>query len=197
MFSFCDVILHNKSIVRGAFLHSESDKVVYTFSRKPVELEGLETNGYVTKIPGHMIEHVRFFATVYLYERISALSLLTDDQKELIVKEMKRFMRQRELYGIENLLNKLTLSEMMILLTEVEHDRYIVTDGEIIRFVNDDAYPIHFHDPKCLAWLLSSYMDAAENLKQTLPNIEEELAEYRRIFYEMSYEEIDRMYSSQ
>jgi hypothetical protein len=193
MFSFCDVILHNKAVIRGAFIYSANDEAIYLFSRKPVKMEGLKIDGYVTIIPEKQISHVRFFASVYLYERISALTIMSDKQKNMIVQEMHRFIRERELVGMQYLLDRITVLEMMILLTEIEHDKYIVTDGQIIRFVNDEPFPINFNDPSCLSWLITSYMAASVNMESASKEAKDELEEYRKVFYEMSYEEIKNM----
>lgn len=197
MFSFCDVILKDESIVRGVCIHSHEEKGVFLFNRSPISHEKLETKGHITSVPVDLIEHVRYFATVDLNERVSSLSLLTIDQLDLIIEEMHSFVARRELEGMERLLRLISVTEMMILLTEIELERYIYRDKQVVRFVDEISYPINFHASQTNNWLLASYMQAAEQLRNDLPGNEEKLAEYRRIFYELSYEEIGMLSTQQ
>lgn len=190
MFSFCDVILKDNSIVRGVCIHSHKEKGVFLFHRNPIVHQSLHTEGHITTVPVDLIEHVRYFATVDLNERVSALSLLTIDQRELIIEEMHSFVARRELIGMERLLGLITVTEMMIILTEIELERYIFRDEQVVRFVDGISNPINFYESQTITWLLTSYMQAAEQLCSDLPESEKKLTEYRRIFYEMSYEEI-------
>lgn len=190
MFSFCDVILEDESIVRGVCIHSHEENGVFLFNRNPICHEKLHTEGYVTSVPVDLIEHVRYFAVVDMNERVSALSMMTTDQLELIIEEMHSFVARRDLHGMERLLGLITVTEMMILLTEIELERYIYRDEQVVRFVDEISHPINFYDSQTITWLLTSYMQAAEQLRSVLPENEKKLTEYRRIFYEMSYEEI-------
>ncbi|ADO59923.1 hypothetical protein [Paenibacillus polymyxa] len=195
MFSFCDVILHDKSIIRGGFLHHKPENSIYIFSRNPVVNIALKTEGSVTEIPCSQIQHIRFFSTVYLFERISAIPLLNVEQRGYFVQELYRFMRERGLVGIEHLLERITMEEMMILLTEVEHDKYVVVNGQVLRYIDDQTYPIDFKNPVCLSKLITFYMEAWSNMEQKAKSIEADLQEYRQVYYHMSYEDIMKLKS--
>lgn len=83
----------------------------------------------------------------------------------------------------------------MILLTEVEHDKYVVVNGQVLRYIDDQTYPIDFKNPVCLSKLITFYMEAWSNMEQKAKSIEADLQEYRQVYYHMSYEDIMKLKS--
>lgn len=193
MFAFCDIELQNGAVIRGVLLHHNFNEGVHIFTRQPEKLEHIEVNKYVAYIPLTDVHNIEYFSYVNLYERVSAVPLLTDEQKELFRIELKRHLLHKGFDGIETIMDRMTIEECMILLTEVEAGKYELVDGSLKKHLSEgDVYDIDFNNVKTVTWLLASYMDIATEMKKNLDAGEIDLKEYREVFYNKSIEEIAR-----
>jgi hypothetical protein len=193
LFTFSEITLKNKKNVRGIFLHSPNEDIVYVFSRNTFQNLGLDSDGYVASIPAKLIEHIEFFHPVYLYERISALKLLTDRQKDMLRKEVFTYLSRRGFKSLEPILNMLSVDELMVVLTEVENGVYAIKEDEVVRYSDEKAHPIDLSDDETISWLVGGYMEAVQKLHHDLQSEEVKLDEYRKLFYDTPLEEIKKM----
>lgn len=191
MFAFCDVHFHSDLVVRGVLLHHEFNEGIHLFTRNPDNFNDLKVDGYVAYVPLDSVRNIEYFSYVNLYERLSAVSMLKENQKQLFRIELNRHLLHKGLVGIEELLDRMTIEESMVLLTEVEAGKYEFDNGVVKKHLSEgDVYEIDFHSNKTLTWLLASYMDITQDMKGKLASGEVDLTGYRETFYLKSIEDI-------